>query len=62
MNATHTNRLAGLLSDRTALRQPTFGGSVAARPGQEPTQPAAPTHWLRRLLDNLMRTLAAPAV
>jgi hypothetical protein len=53
MNATHTNRLAGLLSN--PLRQPTFGGAVAPRA-------EATTHWLRRFLDLLMRTLAVPAI
>jgi len=61
MNATHTNRLAGLLNDCNILRKPACRDTDALR-CEEPVRPEAPAHWLRRFLDNLMRTLAAPAV
>jgi len=61
MNATHTNRIAGLLTDRNLLRQLTRP-SADALPSAESVRPEAPTHWLRRFLDLLMQTLAAPAV
>jgi len=61
MNATHTNRLAGLLNDRNILRKPDCRNTDALR-SEESVRPEAPTHWLRRFLDLLMRTLAAPAV